>query len=180
MDGETRDRVCLGAITGAKGIKGEVRVRVFAEDPDALGAYGPLEDQDGGRRFKIERMQPAKDAMVVKFAGIGDRNQAEALKGTRLYVARSALPEPAEEEWYHADLIGLAVETADGTRLGTVSGLHDFGAGDLVEVARDDGAASELIPFTREYVPAVDVAGGRLVVVLPEMMEDDEGAEGGA
>jgi 16S rRNA processing protein RimM len=179
MDGETRDRVCLGVVTGAQGIRGEVRVRIFATDPDALAAYGPLEDENGRRRFEIERMRPARDAMVVKFAGIGDRNQAEALKGTRLYVARAALPEPDEEEWYHADLVGLAVETADGEKLGTVSGIHDFGAGDLVEVARNDGAASELVPFTRENVPVVDVAGGRLVVVLPEVMEDDEGAEEG-
>jgi 16S rRNA processing protein RimM len=179
VDSETRERVCLGVITGAQGIRGEVRVRVFATDADALAAYGPLEDENGSRHFEIERMRPAKDAMVVKFAGTGDRNQAEALKGTRLYVARAALPEPGEEEWYHADLVGLAVETADGEKLGTVSGIHDFGAGDLVEVARDDGAASELVPFTRENVPVVDVAGGRLVVVLPEVMEDDEGAEEG-
>lgn len=178
MDGETRDRVCLGVVTGAQGIKGEVRVKVFAADAEALGAYGPLEDDDGARRFRIERMRPANDAMVVKFAGTGDRNQAEALKGTRLFVARAMLPEPDEEEWYHADLVGLAVETADGARLGTVSGIHDFGAGDLVEVARDDGAASELVPFTREYVPVVDVSGGRLVVVLPQMMEDDDPEDG--
>ena len=179
MDGETRDRVCLGVVTGAQGIRGEVRVRVFAADPGGLAAYGPLEDEAGSRRFGIERMRPAKEAMVVKFAGIADRTRAEALKGTRLYVARAALPEPDEEEWYHADLIGLAVETAGGARFGTVSGIHDFGAGDLIEVARDDGAASELVAFTRENVPVVDVVGGRLVVVLPEVMEDEEEAEDG-
>lgn len=177
MDGETRERVCLGVIIGAQGVRGEVRIKAFAERPDDLGAYGPLETEDGAASYLVERLRPAKGVVIARLAGIADRNAAEALKGTRLYVGRDALPEPEEEEWYHADLIGLAVETVDGRRLGTVAAIHDFGAGDLVEVACEDGGPTEMIPFTREQVPVVDVAAGRLVVVPLEEMEEADDTE---
>jgi 16S rRNA processing protein RimM len=171
------ERVCLGVIVAAHGIQGQVKVKCFTAEPGSLVAYGELTDAAGVRRFRLKLVGPTKGGMVAKLEGVSDRNAAEALKGTELYVARAALPEPAEEEYYHADLIGLRVELVDGTVLGRVLAMHDFGAGDLVEVARD-GKATIMLPFTRAVVPVVDVAGGRLVVEPPaEVAADEAGKE---
>lgn len=177
MDGETRDRVCLGAITGAHGIRGEVRIRVFAENAGDIACYGPLTSEDGRERFRIVRSRVSSAGAVAKLEGVNDRTAAERLKGERLYVARDALPETEDEQWYHADLIGLGVETPDGGRIGTVEAVFDFGAGDLIEVRPDGGGNTILIPFTAEQVPTVDVNGGRIVAMPMEGMEDD--ADGG-
>jgi len=133
------DRICVGAISGAFGVRGEAKIKCFTDDPAAVGDYGPLET----------------------------REDAEALKGTRLYAERSALPPPDDEEFYYADLLGLRVEMADGTVLGKVKAVQDFGAGDVIEYLPAGGGESLYLPFTREVVPTVDVAGGRVVVELP-------------
>jgi 16S rRNA processing protein RimM len=145
-------------------VRGEVRVRAFTEDPAALKDFGPLQTEDGSRKLEIEAMRPAKDSLVVRFAGISDRDAAAMLRNKKLYVARARLPEPEEETYYHTDLIGLAAVGADGTALGTVRALQNFGAGDLIEIAPADGGPSELVPFTKAYVPVVDIPGGRVVI----------------
>ena len=168
-------RVCLGVIAGAHGVRGQVRIKSFTEDPADLTAYGPLGDEAGTRRFEVTLTGRAKGVLVARVAGVSDREGAEALRGTRLYVARAALPEPEEETYYHADLIGLAVEDRNGRPLGKVSAVLNFGAGDVIEIARPE-AASLMVPFTRTAVPVVDVAGGRLVVDPPaETPERDAG-----
>ena len=178
MDGETHEQVCLGAVAGAHGIKGEVRIKVFGERADDFASYGPLKSEDGAQRFEIVRSRVSGPVVVAKIKGVNDRTTAEKLKGERLYIERSSLPEPEEEEWYHADLIGLRVEQPDGTRLGTIVAVHDFGAGDLIEVKPDDGGATEMIPFTRAHVPVVDVAARRVVAEPLEYIEDDPAESG--
>jgi 16S rRNA processing protein RimM len=161
------DRVCLGQIGAAHGVRGEVRLRSFTADPAAIASYGPLESEDG-RIFEIETMRPAKDHFVATFSGVADRNAAERLVNIKLYVPRERLPAPDEpDEFYHADLIGLAVVDRAGQKLGTVIAVHNFGAGDLIEVRPDAGGKTELLPFDDAHVPMVDVAAGKIVVDPP-------------
>jgi 16S rRNA processing protein RimM len=129
--------------------------------------YGPLETQDGTRRFEIEALRPAKQMFVARLKGIGDRDAAERLTNVQLYVSREKLPPPADGEFYHADLIGLAAYDRHGGAVGTVSAVHNFGAGDLLEIRRDCGD-SVMLPFTAAAVPTVDVAAGRIVIDPPE------------
>ncbi|MGD0333255.1 MAG: ribosome maturation factor RimM [Xanthobacteraceae bacterium] len=161
-------RVCLGQFGAAHGVRGELRLRSFTSDPAAIANYGPLEAEDG-RVFEITSLRPAKDHFVATLAGIGDRNAAERLANIKLYVPRERLPEPEQaDEFYHADLIGLTVVGRAGEKLGTVIAIHNFGAGDLIEVRPDAGGNTELVPFDETHVPAVDVAAGRIVVAPPE------------
>jgi len=160
--------VCLGQFGAAHGVRGELRLRSFTSDPAAIANYGPLEAEDG-RVFEITSLRPAKDHFVATLAGIGDRNAAERLANIKLYVPRERLPEPEQaDEFYHADLIGLTVVGRAGEKLGTVIAIHNFGAGDLIEVRPDAGGNTELVPFDETHVPAVDVAAGRIVVAPPE------------
>ena len=161
----------LGVIVGAKGIKGELKVKSFTENPEDIVAYGPLQDQSGKATYKLKVVGLSKGLPVVRIKGISDRNAAEALKGTELYVTRDRLPDTKEEEeYYHADLIGLPVFFRDGTKFGTILRLHDFGAGDMLEIVPENKGdkSAVLIPFTVEMVPEVDIAGGRIVVELSE------------
>jgi len=157
-------RVCLGQVGAAHGLRGEVRLRSFTSDPAAISGYGPLETEDG-RVFEIERLRPAKDHFVASFSGIRDRSAAEKLVNLKLYVPRERLPAPADgDEFYHSDLIGLAVVDRAGKNLGTVVAIHNFGAGDLIEVRPVAGNRTELVPFDAINVPTVDVAAGQIVV----------------
>jgi 16S rRNA processing protein RimM len=160
-------RICLGQIGAAHGVRGEVRLRSFTADPGAIANYGPLETEDG-RVFEIETLRPAKDHFVAKFSGIAGRSAAERLARTKLYVPRERLPQPSEpDEFYHADLVGLAVLDRAGRQRGTVIAVHNFGAGDLIEVRPDGGGKTELLPFDAATVPMVDVAAGKIVVDPP-------------
>jgi 16S rRNA processing protein RimM len=151
--------VQMAVIGAAHGIKGEVRAKVFTGDPEALGDYGPVHD-GAGRTFEVISVRPVKEVSIVRFRGVETREAAEALNGTALFVDRSALPAGLEEEeFYHADLIGLAVRDETGAEIGAVSAIHDFGAGDILEVARK-GAPSVMLPFTRAAVPEVSPAKG--------------------
>jgi len=157
-------RVCLGQIGAAHGVRGEVRLHSFTAEPGAIADYGPLETEDG-RILEIEAMRPAKDHFVIRLAGIRDRDAAAALTNTKLYVPRERLPATQEpDEFYHADLIGLAAVDRAGQKLGTVVAVHNFGAGDLIEVQPENGGATQLVPFDATHVPAVDVASGKIVV----------------
>jgi len=165
--------VVLAAVGAPHGVRGEVRVKTFLADPADLGAYGPL-TTPSGRRLTVTAIRPLKaDLVVARFAEVSDRDGAEALTGETLAVPRTALPEDADAEtFYHADLIGLTAEDDVGARLGTVVALHDFGAGDILEIR--GAAGTRLLPFTKAVVPVIDVAGGRIVVVLPAETEARE------
>ena len=174
-------RILVGAIAGAHGVRGEVKIKSFTADPKAIGRYGALSDEAGTRRFELTVTGSAKGSVVARIAGIGDRDRAEALKGMRLYVARDALPPPdGPEEFYVADLVGLAAVRPDGTPLGRVAAVDNYGAGDVVEIALAEGG-SRVLPFTRQVVPVIDIAGGRLVVDPPvETTAGDEAASAAA
>jgi 16S rRNA processing protein RimM len=160
--------VLLGEIGRPQGLQGEVRIRSFTAEPGAIADYGPLEDEAGTRLFEIEALRLTPKALSARLKGVESRSQAEALTGTKLYVPRSRLPEREEDEWYHSDLIDLAALDPDGATIGTVIAVHNFGAGDLLEIRPAGGGATVLKPFTRETVPEVDVEGGWLKVVPPE------------
>jgi 16S rRNA processing protein RimM len=165
------ERVLVAQIGAAHGIRGEVRLRSFTADPLAVKGYGPLETEDGTRTFTIEALRPQNDILIARFAGITDRNAAERLRNQNLYVPRARLPVTEADEFYHADLIGLAVEATDGRALGRLIAVHNFGAGDLIEIAPASGA-SVMLPFTASTVPQVDIAGGRMIVAPPDGMFD--------
>lgn len=160
--------VCVGAIAGAYGVRGEARVKSFCAEPAEIGRYSPL-TTEGGREFGLRITRPLKGGFAARLTGVATREEAESLRGTRLYAARERLPALAEDEFYHADLIGLEVVDTGGAILGRVRAIHDFGAGDVVEIT---GKSELVLPFTRAAVPTVDLAAGRLVADLSE-------AEGG-
>jgi len=160
-------RVCLGQIGAAHGVRGEVRLRSFTADPSAITRYGPLETEDG-RVLEIESLRPAKEHFVATLSGVADRDAAARLTNIKLYVPRERLPQPdAPDEFYHADLIGLAAIDRAGKTVGTVVAVHNFGAGDLIELKPAESDTTQLIPFDAATVPEVDLAAGRLVVDLP-------------
>jgi 16S rRNA processing protein RimM len=168
-------KVCLGMIAGAHGVRGDVRVQSFTADPADIVAYGPLTDEAGTRKLSLKLVGETRGQLIARIAGVADRNAAEALKGLRLYVERSALPATAAEEYYHGDLLGLRCELRDGEAYGTVAALHDFGAGDVIEIERP-GGERVMLPFTSAVVPVVDLAGGRLVVEPPVEVVAEENA----
>ncbi len=164
-------QICLGAIAGAHGVRGLVKIKSFTQKPADLTAYGPLVDESGRRRFEIAVTGQAKGLLVARIAGVEDRDAAQSLRGVRLYVARAALPEPEEaEEYYQADLIGLVAEDPQGRPLGTIAAVENYGAGDFLEIQPPEGAPL-LVPFTKAAVPLVDLEAGRVVVDLPEEIE---------
>jgi 16S rRNA processing protein RimM len=166
------EKVCLGTIVGVHGVQGAVRIKSFTADPADIAAYGAVSDESGARRFEVKVLGQARGAVLARLSGIADRNAAEALRGLRLYVARAALPETNEDEFYHADLIGLPVETTEGAALGRVSAVHNFGAGDILELRADDGREL-LLPFSDAVVPAIDFAAGRIVAAPPASLLED-------
>ena len=176
--GPEKARVCLGVVVGAHGVRGLVRVKPFTEDPDGVAAYGPVETADGKRRFKIKVTGATKGVVICQLEGVTDRDMAEALRGTELYVDRAMLPEVDEEEgYYQADLIGLQAIGADDRLYGRVVAVQNFGAGDLLEIARPEGGPTVLVPFTDDNVPEVDLEGGRLTLDPPEGLFDEGGAD---
>ena len=172
-------RLLLGIVVGVHGVRGEVRIKSFTDEPTGIGAYGPLSDEAGRRSWRIEPRAVVRGAVVARMEGVDDRNAAEAMKGLRLYVERTALPETAEREWYEADLIGLQALGKDGTDFGRVLAFHDYGAGTSMEVSGAAGGKPLVVPFTDEAVPEVDLAGGRVVIDPPPgLLESDDEASG--
>ncbi len=173
MHKESDGKICLGAIAGAHGVKGEVKIKTFTQQPQDIASYGPLQNEDGDKTFSIVRFRPDKIGVVATIEGIRGRDDAQRLKGTRLYVKREALPQVEEETWYHADLMGLKVRDKDDKEYGVVIGVYDFGAGDMVEVAPNFGEESLFIPFTRDAVPIVNIKQGFIVAEPIEIIADD-------
>ncbi len=165
------ERICVAQIGAAHGVRGEMRLWSFTQDPMAFADYGPLETEDRKRKVEIESARPAKDHLVVRVKGVADRNGAEALRNVKLYVDRDRLPPVEDDEtFYYTDLVGLTAETPDGGALGTVSAVHNFGAGDVIEIKAESGEPL-LVPFTEHTVPKVDLKARRIVVVPPELSE---------
>jgi 16S rRNA processing protein RimM len=169
----TAQKICIARIGAAHGVHGAVKLWTFTADPFAVRRYGPLSTEDGTRRFEIATAREAKGHLVATLKGVTTRDEAERLNGLELYVAREKLPATDEGEYYHADLIGLAAVTAVGEPIGQVIAIHNFGAGDIIEIAPPQGATM-LLPFTNAVVPSVDIVGGQVVIELPGEIEGDE------
>ena len=164
----SKGRVLLGVVAAPHGVRGLVRIRSFTEDPMAIAAYGALSDETGKKQYRVEALSAVKGAVLARIEGVADRTAAEAMRGLRLYVERSALPATGEREWYEADLIGLAAVGRDGRDWGKVVAFHDFGAGRTMEVSGGGASRSSvMLPFTDEAVPEIDVEGGKVVVDPP-------------
>lgn len=166
------DLVLLAIVGAPHGVRGEVRLKTFTADPMAVADYGPLWTPDG-RRIEIAGLRPGKEVVIARLKGVADRNAAERLKGLSLSVPRDRLPQPAEDEFYHTDLIGLDVVTEDGIPVGVLVAIHDFGAGDILDIRRP-GQQNLTLGFTKANVPVIDLAGRRVVVVLPHEIEARE------
>jgi 16S rRNA processing protein RimM len=162
------DRICVGAIAGAYGVRGEVRVKSFCANPEDIETYRPLTSEDGARAFHLALIRPMKNGFVARIAEVATKEEADALKGTQLFATRDQLPNLPDDEFYHADLIGLEVFDTGGTALGRVKSVMDHGAGDLLEVQRPNSSETVLLPFTRAAVPTVDLASRRIVADPPE------------
>ena len=165
--------ICVARIGAAHGVRGAVKLWTFTEDPLAVQRYGLLSTKDGARQFEVTHVREAKDHLVATLKGIATRDDAERLNGLELYVAREKLPATDDDEYYHADLIGLAAVTAANASIGRVVAIHNFGAGDIIEIAPPQGTTM-LLPFTNAVVPTVDLAAGRVVIELPEEVEGDD------
>ena len=169
----SRSQICVARIGAAHGVRGAVKLWTFTEDPLAVTRYGQLMTKDGARQFEVTHVREAKGHLVATLKGIATREEAERLNGVELYVAREKLPATSEDEYYHTDLIGLAAVNAAGEPLGRVIAIHNFGAGDIIEIAPPNGATM-LLSFSNAVVPTVDLEGGRVVIELPDEIEGDE------
>ena len=168
--------ILVGRVAGGFGVRGEVRITTFTEDPLSLKRYGALKREDGTPAIVLKTARVAKGGVVARVEGVEDKDAADALRGLRLYVDRDALPKPAEDEFYLVDLIGMRVEDTSGAVLGTVASVPNFGAGDLLEIDKGDGSATCYQPFTRDAVPEVRIADGVVVANPPsEVSEQEEG-----
>jgi 16S rRNA processing protein RimM len=168
--------ICVARIGAAHGVRGAVKLWTFTEDPLAVKRYGPLVTKDGTRQFEVATAREAKGHLVATLKGIATREEAERLNGVELYIAREKLPATDEDEYYHADLIGLAAVTTANEPIGRVVAIHNFGAGDIIEIAPPQGSTM-LLPFSNAVVPSVDLSGGRVVIELPEEIEGDDRAD---
>ncbi|SFE49903.1 ribosome maturation factor RimM [Roseivivax sediminis] len=167
------NRICVGAIGGAFGVHGEVRLKSFTADPEAIADYAPLASEDGARSFEVQIVRAINQGFAARLSGVRSKEDADALKGERLYVPRERLPQLPDDEFYHADLIGLEVVDTGGARLGRVRAVQNHGASDLLEVQAPGTSSTVLLPFTREAVPTVDLASGRIVADPPHGLFDD-------
>jgi 16S rRNA processing protein RimM len=172
-------QICVARIGAAHGVRGAVKLWTFTEDPLAVKHYGPLTTKDGARKFEVATAREAKGHLVATLKGIATREEAERLNGIELYIAREKLPATDDDEYYHADLIGLAAVNAVNEPIGRVTAIHNFGAGDIIEIAPPHGPTL-LLPFTNAVVPTVDLAAGRVVIVLPDEIDGDDPAEADA
>ena len=167
----TAERIIVGAIAGSFGVQGEVRLKSFCADPVAIASYGPLYTEDGNRSFTVKVTKAVSGGLGARLSGIATKEQADALRGTSLYADRHKLPSLPDDEFYHADLIGLTVNDPGGALIGTVQAVHNHGAGDLLEVSGPGMKTSLLLPFTKAAVPMVDLAARLIIADPPEDAE---------
>lgn len=165
------DRICVGAIAGSFGVKGEVRLKSFCSDPEALASYGPLFTEDGKRSFTVKLTRAVAGGLGARLSSVETKEQADALRGVSLYVDRTKLPSLPDDEYYHTDLIGLEVRDTGGVLVGKVVGVHNHGAGDLLEIMGPGMKSALLLPFTHAIIPTVDLSAGRIVADLPEGLD---------
>jgi len=163
-----RQHICVGAITGSYGVRGEARIKSFCAEPSAIADYSPLTTEDGLQRYSLRITRPVKGGFAVRLGGVGSKEEADALKGTRLFARRDVLPSLPDDEFYHTDLIGLDVYDTGGRKLGRINAVHDHGAGQLLELTGSGIDGSVLLPFTQNVVPMVDLTAGRIVADPPE------------
>ncbi|BDW84234.1 MULTISPECIES: ribosome maturation factor RimM [Roseicyclus] len=166
------DRVCVGAIAGAFGVRGEVRLKSFCAEAADIAAYGPLSTEDGSRTFEVTLTRPVSQGLAARLSGVLTKEQADGLRGTRLYAPRTALPALPDDEFYHADLLGLTALDTGGAELGKIAAVLNHGAGDLLELRGPGLKGSVLVPFTRAIVPTVDLASRRVIIDPPEGLFD--------
>lgn len=162
------DRVCVGAISGAYGVRGEVRLKSFCAEPADIETYAPLSTEDGARSFSVKLTGVIKNGFSARLGGVETKEQADALRGTRLFAPRDRLPALPDDEYYYADLIGLEVLDTGGTVLGRVKSVQNHGAGDLLEIHGPGLKGTVLLPFTLDAVPTVDLDAGRIIADPPE------------
>ena len=165
------DRICVGAIAGAFGVKGEVRLKSFCADPAAIAGYAPLWTENGSRSFTVKLTRGLNDGLVARLSGIATKEEADALRGLTLYADREKLPNLPDDEFYHADLIGLEAWDASGAKLGPVRAVYNHGAGDILEIFVPGRKTALLLPFTKAAVPTVDLTARRIIVDPPEETE---------
>ena len=163
--------ILVARVAGAHGVKGDVRISTFTEDPLAIGKYRDLKTEDGEPALTVLSARAAKGGVVARLKGVESKDQADALRGLKLFVRRADLPAPDEDEFYLTDLVGLSADTPEGVTLGRVKSVQNFGAGDILEIDPAEGGPTWYLPFTREAVPTVDIAGGKVIVVRPEEVE---------
>lgn len=166
--------ICVGSIAGAFGVKGEVRLKSFTADPVAIADYAPLMTKDGIKMFDVVLTGSVKNGLTARMSGIITKEDADALKGTELYVPRDRLPNLPDDEFYHADLVGLSVYDTGGTLLGQVRAVQNHGATDLLEIMGNGLKTTVLLPFTRVAVPTVDLASGRIIADPPHGLFADD------
>ncbi|MCI2400685.1 ribosome maturation factor RimM [Aliiroseovarius subalbicans] len=164
----SQDRICVGAIAGAFGVKGDVRLKSFCAEAEAVAEYGLLWSEDGSQSFEIILNGPIKNGFSARISGVSTKEQGDALSGTRLFADRSALPSLPDDEFYHADLIGLAVFDTGGKELGRVTSVENHGAGDFLEIQGPGLKNGALLPFTHDAVPTVDLASARIITDPPD------------
>ena len=162
------DKVCVGAIAGSFGVRGEVRLKSFTAIPEDIATYAPLETEDGSRSFSVNITRQIKNGLAARLSGIANKEEADALRGTQLFVSRERLPSLPDDEFYHADLIGLEVSDTGGAPLGKVMAVINNGSDDLLELRAPGQKQTVLLPFTKAVVPTVDLAKGRIVADPPE------------
>lgn len=174
------DQVCVGAIAGSFGVRGEVRLKSFCSEPADVGSYGPLSTEDGRTQYTIELTRPVKSGYGAKLSGVLTKEDADALRGVRLYAPRSALRDLPDDEYYHADLVGLMALDTGGAELGHVTSVLNHGAGDILELKGNGAGSGLLIPFTLAAVPTVDLKAGRVIIDPPEgILDDGKGDDAG-
>ncbi len=177
------DRVCVGAVAGSFGVRGEVRLKSFCAQPEDISSYGPLTDEHGKSSWTVKLTRPIKGGFAARLSGVMTKETADALRGTRLYAPRESLPNLPDDEFYHADLIGLTILDTGGANLGRVKAVLNHGAGDLLEIAAKGQKQPVLLPFTKANVPTVDLAGGKIIADPPDGLwnagpeADDETAD---
>ena len=167
----TSDRICVGAIAGSFGVKGEVRLKSFCAEPSDIASYGTLVSEDGSRSFRVTLTRPVAGGLGARLSGVATKQEADALRGVGLYADRARLPSLGDDEYYHADLIGLEVRDTGGALLGRVHAVHNHGAGDILEITGPALREALLLPFTRAIVPTVDLSAGRIVADLPQELD---------